>query len=99
MCRFQYLGLALGMSDGDEPVHYLVEDSCAGPGELSDQFLYGVEQATSLTTNPLFALLNDACCARRNPGREPRPGRPRRGSERTPAINDQRSALTDHRGT
>jgi pimeloyl-ACP methyl ester carboxylesterase len=67
--RFQYLGVGFGMSGGYEFVHYLLEDAWARPGELSDQFLHGVEQATSLTMNPLFALLNDACCAQQAPTR------------------------------
>jgi pimeloyl-ACP methyl ester carboxylesterase len=67
--RFQYLGVGFGMSDGYEFVHFLLEDAWARPGELSDQFLHGVEQSTSLTMNPLFALLNDACCAQQAPTR------------------------------
>jgi pimeloyl-ACP methyl ester carboxylesterase len=67
--RLQYLGIGFGMSDGYEVVHYLLADAWARPGELSDQFLHGVEQATSLTMNPLFALLIDACCAQQTPTR------------------------------
>lgn len=60
--RFQLLGLALGMSDGFESIHYLVEDAfIAGPNgpELGFHFLVGVEQALRYATNPIFSLLHE----------------------------------------
>ncbi len=60
--RFQLLGLALGMSDGFESIHYLVEDAfIAGPNgpELGFHFLSGVEQALRYATNPIFSLLHE----------------------------------------
>ncbi|NCG36745.1 MAG: alpha/beta fold hydrolase [Actinobacteria bacterium] len=60
--RFQLLGLALGMSDGFESIHYLVEDAfITGPKgpELGFHFLAGVEHAQNYSTNPLFSLLHE----------------------------------------
>jgi pimeloyl-ACP methyl ester carboxylesterase len=58
--RLQYLGLGLGMVGGYENVRYLLEEAWIRPGALSDTFLAGVESATSLTDNPLFAALHEA---------------------------------------
>ena len=61
--RFQQLGMGFGMSDGFEPVHYLLEEAFvqgAGGRELSFGFLKGVEQASSFETNPIYALLHEA---------------------------------------
>jgi len=60
--RFQQLGLAFGMSDGYESVHYLVEDAFVdGPEgeELGFHFLRGVDQALTYPTHPLFSLLHE----------------------------------------
>jgi pimeloyl-ACP methyl ester carboxylesterase len=57
--RLQQLGMALGMSDGFEKVHYLLETALVG-GELTDGFLAAVEQATSFVDAPLYALLHEA---------------------------------------
>ena len=61
--RFQQLGIAFGMSDGFEQVHYLVEDafvSVNGRKELSFGFLRGFEQLQSFETNPIYVLLHEA---------------------------------------
>ena len=61
--RLQHLGIALGMSDGFEKVHYLLETAFAGAGrsdELSDEFLAAVEHTTSFVDAPLYALLHEA---------------------------------------
>ena len=58
--RLQYLGLGFGMVGGYETVHYLLEQAWRATGELSDAFLLGVETTTSLTVNPLFALMHEA---------------------------------------
>jgi pimeloyl-ACP methyl ester carboxylesterase len=58
--RLQFLGQRFGMTGGYEEVHYLLEEAFAGPGELSDRFLAGVEEGTSLTVNPLYAVLHEA---------------------------------------
>ncbi|MCW2952029.1 MAG: alpha/beta hydrolase [Conexibacter sp.] len=56
--RLRQLGGMLGMSDGAEQLHYLLErppDSAA--------FLHDVEQATPFARNPLYAVMNEACYA------------------------------------
>jgi pimeloyl-ACP methyl ester carboxylesterase len=60
--RLQYLGMALGTSDGFEQIHYLidqafVEDS-AGK-QLCDTFLYGLLNALTFASGPLFAVLHE----------------------------------------
>jgi pimeloyl-ACP methyl ester carboxylesterase len=60
--RFQLGGLALGMSDGFESIHYLVEDAfIAGPNgpELGFHFLTEVEHSLAYATNPIFSLLHE----------------------------------------
>jgi pimeloyl-ACP methyl ester carboxylesterase len=60
--RLQMLGLAFGMSDGFEQVHYLLDEAFvdgAGGPQVSDTFLYGVLPALSFATNPLFAVLHE----------------------------------------
>ena len=64
--RLQQLGLPLGMSDGRETLHYLLEtafiEGSDGP-ELSFDFLKAVENQTSYETNPIFCLLHEAVYA------------------------------------
>ena len=57
--RLQQLGDALGMSDGFEKLHYLLESTFAGD-ELSDEFLVAVESTTSFVDAPLYALLHES---------------------------------------
>jgi pimeloyl-ACP methyl ester carboxylesterase len=60
--RLQMLGLAFGMSDGFERVHYLLDEAFvdgAGGSSLSDTFLYGVMDAVSFADRPLFAILQE----------------------------------------
>jgi pimeloyl-ACP methyl ester carboxylesterase len=57
--RLQLLGTALGMSDGFEKLHYLLETATAGDA-LSDEFLAAVEQTTSFVDAPLYAVLHEA---------------------------------------
>jgi len=62
--RFQQLGMAFGMSDGFEQVHYLLEEAFVhGPNgpELGETFLSGVLAAVSFADRPLYALLQEAC--------------------------------------
>jgi pimeloyl-ACP methyl ester carboxylesterase len=60
--RLQMLGLAFGMSDGLEQVHYMLDeafvDGSSGQ-ELSDTFLYAVMPAVSFADRPLFAILQE----------------------------------------
>lgn len=53
--RFQQLGIHFGASDGFEPLHYLLEEE---PGWA---FLRGVDHLQSFDTNPLYAILHEAC--------------------------------------
>src|SRR5262249_50242704 len=62
--RFQQLGIAFGASDGFEQVHYLLETAFVeGPDgpELGEPFLFGVLDAVSLATHPIYAILQEAC--------------------------------------
>jgi pimeloyl-ACP methyl ester carboxylesterase len=62
--RVQQLGMAFGMNDGFEPVHYLLEEAfiagAYGP-EISYTFLRGVENALHFDANPIYALLHEPC--------------------------------------
>jgi pimeloyl-ACP methyl ester carboxylesterase len=56
--RFRQLGAMLGMSDGAERLHYLLDYPASSPA-----FLHGVEDATSFPRNPLYAIVHEACYA------------------------------------
>lgn len=56
--RFRQLGSMLGMSDGAERLHYIVELPLESP-----MFLYEVENATAFGRNPLYAIIHEACYA------------------------------------
>jgi pimeloyl-ACP methyl ester carboxylesterase len=62
--RFQQAGFALGMDDGMENLHYLLElafcDGVKGE-ELSLPFLRAFESGQSFETNPIFAVLHEMC--------------------------------------
>ena len=57
-CRLRQLGLGLGMSDGAEHVHYMLELPPDSPA-----FLHDVEAATTFARNPLYAVVHEACWA------------------------------------
>ena len=63
--RFLQLGLGLGMSDGFETLHYLLEDAFViqsdGQSALNWNFLQHVEQQQTFDANPIYALLHEAC--------------------------------------
>jgi pimeloyl-ACP methyl ester carboxylesterase len=59
---FQFLGSMLGMSTGSHALHYLLEDPFADD-ELSDAFLYAVQEKLSFAAAPLYALLHEASYA------------------------------------
>lgn len=63
--RFLQLGLQFGMSDGFENVHYLLEEAFVAAQDgrplLNWNFLNRVEQALNFDSNPLYALLQEAC--------------------------------------
>ena len=62
--RFLQLGLAFGMSDGYEAVHYLIEEAFVDGQkgrEMNWNFLLHLEHAQSFDTNPIYSLLQEAC--------------------------------------
>jgi pimeloyl-ACP methyl ester carboxylesterase len=56
--RFRQLGSLLGMSDGNERLHYLVELPVESP-----MFLHDVEATHTFARNPLYAVIHEACYA------------------------------------
>ena len=56
--RFRQLGQLLGMSDGNEKLHYIVELPFGSPA-----FLHDVESAHTFARNPLYAVIHEACYA------------------------------------
>jgi pimeloyl-ACP methyl ester carboxylesterase len=56
--RVRQLGDALGMSDGAEHLHYLLELPFDSPA-----FLHDVDAALGFARNPLYAILHEACWA------------------------------------
>jgi pimeloyl-ACP methyl ester carboxylesterase len=60
--RVRQLGHMLGMSDGNERLHYLLELDADSPA-----FLHDAEQATSFARNPIYAVLHEACWANGGP--------------------------------
>jgi pimeloyl-ACP methyl ester carboxylesterase len=56
--RLRQLGNLLGMSDGAESLHYILELSPDSPG-----FLHDVDAALDFPRNPIYAVLHEACWA------------------------------------
>jgi pimeloyl-ACP methyl ester carboxylesterase len=56
--RFRQVGAMLGMSDGAERLHYLLELPPDSPA-----FLHDVESATAFARDPIYAVLHEACWA------------------------------------
>jgi pimeloyl-ACP methyl ester carboxylesterase len=56
--RFRQLGSMLGMSDGAERLHYLLELPPDSPA-----FAHDVEAETRFARNPLYAIVHEACYA------------------------------------
>jgi pimeloyl-ACP methyl ester carboxylesterase len=56
--RLQQLGGMLGMSDGAEALHYILELPADSPA-----FLHDVDAALGCARNPLYAVLQEACWA------------------------------------
>ena len=61
--RLQEVGHVLGTAAGPDVVAQLAEDAWAMPGRLSDTFLAAVAGHVSYATNPLYALVHEACYA------------------------------------
>ncbi|MET9958522.1 alpha/beta fold hydrolase [Streptomyces sp. NPDC006326] len=57
--RLRTLGLCLGMGDGFERLHWLLEESLDADGRLTDTFRHQVMNLTAFTDNPLFAVLQE----------------------------------------
>jgi pimeloyl-ACP methyl ester carboxylesterase len=61
--RFQQIGIAFGMKNGFERVHYLLEDAFlqgATSREISYTFLRAFENSLSFETNPIYAILHES---------------------------------------
>jgi pimeloyl-ACP methyl ester carboxylesterase len=56
--RFRQVGQLLGMSDGAEHLHYLVELDPTSPA-----FLHDVEATVWFARNPIYAVIHEACYA------------------------------------
>jgi pimeloyl-ACP methyl ester carboxylesterase len=56
--RFRQLGIVLGMSDGAERLHYILELPPDSPA-----FLHDVQDAIGFARNPIYAILHEACYA------------------------------------
>lgn len=61
--RLRSLGLAFGMGDGYERVHWILDEAFDSAGRLSDTFLLQVMQHTGFVDNPLFTILQEPCFA------------------------------------
>ncbi|MEY9893684.1 pimeloyl-ACP methyl ester carboxylesterase [Catenulispora sp. MAP5-51] len=61
--RLRNLGLAFGMSDGFERVHWILDEAFDGSGELTDTFALQVMQHTGYVDNPLFTIMQEPCFA------------------------------------
>ena len=60
--RFGQIGWGIGMSDGPAKLHYLIEDAYAhGGDDPADPFLRQVWSEQPFETNPIYALLHEAC--------------------------------------
>ncbi|MFD9355139.1 alpha/beta fold hydrolase [Streptomyces sp. NPDC060031] len=58
--RLRTLGLVLGMGDGFERIHWLLDESLDGEAEPTDTFLHQVMTLTGFTDNPLFAVMQES---------------------------------------
>jgi pimeloyl-ACP methyl ester carboxylesterase len=61
--RLRTLGLAFGMGDGYERVHWILDEAFDAAGELTDTFLLQVMQHTGFVDNPLFTIMQEPCFA------------------------------------
>lgn len=60
--RFKSIGQQLGMSDGFETLHWLLDEAWAG-GRLAEPFLYQVMTHTGFVGSPIYAILHEAIYA------------------------------------
>ncbi|MFG2873731.1 alpha/beta fold hydrolase [Streptomyces sp. NPDC048337] len=57
--RLRTLGLLLGMGDGFERLHWLLDEAIGPDGELTDTFRHQTLAMTGFTDNPLFAVMQE----------------------------------------
>ena len=57
--RLRTLGLVLGMGDGFERLHWLLDEALDPAGAPTDTFLHQTMTLTGFTDNPLFAVLQE----------------------------------------
>jgi pimeloyl-ACP methyl ester carboxylesterase len=70
--RFQQLGFLLGMDDGMENLHHLLEGAfcrTAAGEEIAYPFLRALENLQPFETNPIFAVLHEMCYTQRSASR------------------------------
>ncbi|RPF29704.1 alpha/beta hydrolase family protein [Streptomyces sp. Ag109_G2-6] len=58
--RLRTLGLVLGMGDGFERIHWLLDESLDAQAKPTDTFLHQVMTLTGFTDNPLFAVMQES---------------------------------------
>ncbi|RAG86138.1 proline iminopeptidase [Streptacidiphilus pinicola] len=61
--RLRTLGLMLGMGDGFERLHWLLDEAIGADGRLTATFLHQAMTLTGFTDNPLFAVLQESIYA------------------------------------
>ncbi|KNE83879.1 MULTISPECIES: alpha/beta fold hydrolase [Streptomyces] len=57
--RLRTLGLVLGMGDGFERIHWLLDEALDEHGKPTDTFLHQVMTLTGFIDNPLFAVMQE----------------------------------------
>ncbi|WP_208615513.1 alpha/beta fold hydrolase [Streptomyces rubellomurinus] len=62
--RLRTLGLLLGMGEGAERLHWLLDEALDPDGRPSATFLHQVANLTGFTDNPLFAVLQESIYGR-----------------------------------
>ncbi len=86
--RLRQLGNLLGMSDGFEQLHYLLELDPRSPG-----FLHDAEQASTFARNPIYAILHEACWANGGATEWSSAARPGRARGVARGVSDGRAHL------
>ncbi|MCK1797023.1 alpha/beta hydrolase [Streptomyces sp. XM4193] len=61
--RLRTLGLMLGMGDGFERLHWLLDEACDADGLPTETFLQQVAGLTGFVDNPLFVLMQESIYA------------------------------------
>ncbi|QAY64292.1 alpha/beta fold hydrolase [Xylanimonas allomyrinae] len=66
--RVQALGMGLGMKQGVDALHWILDEAFDTDGELTGTFLAQVEAATSFRANPLYAVVHESIYAQSHTG-------------------------------